>query len=155
MVVTRAIANFSKNHALLMCRIWKMGWIFFHHWTSEKIPFLYFFLHKSWIWQTLGHVTKKNSYRHFYNASKECFWPKNFLNFMHGFKSAILAIFHLCQNGTFEPMHEIQKFFGQKHSFEALKQEKVQKGDFLWCPMMKTNFNPFFRFYTSRVHYFC
>ena len=45
--------------------------IFFHHWTSEKIHFLYFFLHKSWIWQTLGHVTKKISYRHFHNASKE------------------------------------------------------------------------------------
>ena len=30
---------------------------------------------------------------------------------MHGFKSAILAIFHFCQNGTFEPVHEIQKFF--------------------------------------------
>ena len=56
--------------------------IFFHHWTSQKIPFLYFFLHKSWIWQTLGHVTKKISYRQFHNASKECFWPKNFLNFI-------------------------------------------------------------------------
>ena len=30
--------------------------ICFHRWTSEKIPFLYFFLHKSWISQTLGHV---------------------------------------------------------------------------------------------------
>ena len=27
---------------------------------------------------------------------------------MHRFKSAILAIFHFCQNGTFEPVHEIQ-----------------------------------------------
>ena len=26
---------------------------------------------------------------------------------MHGFKSAILAIFHFCQNDTFEPVHEI------------------------------------------------
>ena len=59
------------------------------------------------IWQTLGHVTKKFSYPHFHNASKECFWPKKFLNFMHGFKSAILAIFQLCQSGTFEPLHEI------------------------------------------------
>ena len=49
--------------------------------------------HKSWIWRTLGHVTKKNSYCHFHNASKKYFWPKKFLNFMHGFKSAILAIF--------------------------------------------------------------
>ena len=37
----------------------KWGEFFFHHWTSEKIPFLYFFLHQSWIWQTLGHVMKK------------------------------------------------------------------------------------------------
>ena len=41
------------------------------------------------------------------------------MNFMHGFKSAILAIFPLCQNGTFEPVHVIQKKFGQKTSFEA------------------------------------
>jgi hypothetical protein len=30
-------------------------------------------------------------------------------HFMHGFKSAILAIFQFLQNGTFEPMHEICK----------------------------------------------
>ena len=28
---------------------------------------------------------------------------------MHGFKSAIMAIFQFCQNDTFKPMHEIQK----------------------------------------------
>jgi hypothetical protein len=41
---------------------------------------------------------------------------------MHGFKSAILAIFQFWQNGTFEPVHEIQKSqkFGRKTSFEAL-----------------------------------
>jgi hypothetical protein len=60
------------------------------------------------------------SYCHFHITSKECLWPKNFLNFLHGFKSAILAIFNFCQNGTFEPMQEILFFFGQKHSFEAL-----------------------------------
>ena len=32
---------------------------------------------------------------------------------------ALLAIFHFCQNGTFEPVHEIQIFFCQKYSFEA------------------------------------
>ena len=26
---------------------------------------------------------------------------------------------------------------------------------YLWCPIMKTNFNQFFRFYISRVHDFC
>ena len=155
MVVTRAMANSSKNHALLMCRILESEkWveICFHHWTSEKIPFLYFFLHKSWIWQTLGHVTKKNSYCHFHNAPKECFWPKKILNFMHGFKSAILAKMKNCQNGTFEHVHEIQKFFWPKAFFWSIMkiairkifrnmsqglpnpgfmQERVQKGDFL------------------------
>ena len=29
---------------------------------------------------------------------------------MHGFKSAILAIFQFFQNGTFEPVHEIDFF---------------------------------------------
>ena len=106
---------------------------FFHHWTSEKIPFLYFFLHKSWIWQTLGHVTKKISYCHFHNASKECFLQKKFLNFMHGFKSAILAIFQFWQNGTFEPMYVIQKFFGRKIYFEVLWRWHLQK-IFLTCP---------------------
>ena len=75
-----------------------------------------------------------------------------------------------CQNGTFEPVHEIQNFFWPKAFFRSIMkmairkffhnmsqglpnpgfmQEKVHKGDFLWCPMMKKNFNPFFRFYTS------
>jgi hypothetical protein len=46
---------------------------------------------------------------HIHNASEEVFWPKNFLNYIDGFKSAILAIFPFYQNGTFEPLHEIQK----------------------------------------------
>ena len=57
---------------------------------------------------------------HFLNASKEYFWQKKNLNFIHGFKSAILAKMKNCQNGTFEPVHEIQKFFWPKYSFEAL-----------------------------------
>ena len=51
---------------------------------------------------------------------KKSFDHKNFLNFMHGFKSAILAEWKNCQNSTFEPVHEIQKNFGQKTSIEAL-----------------------------------
>jgi hypothetical protein len=31
---------------------------------------------------------------HFQSTSKEVIWPKTFLNYMHGLKSAILAIFH-------------------------------------------------------------
>ena len=70
---------------------------------------------------------------------------------MHGFKSAILAIFQLCQSGTFEPVHEIWNFFWPKAYFWSIMkmatrknihnmpqgppnpgfmQEKVQKGDF-------------------------
>ena len=72
---------------------------------------------------------------------------------MHRFKSAILAIFHFCQSGTFEPLHEIQKIFWPKVFFwsimkvaisiffrimsqgppnQGFMQEKVQKGDFLF-----------------------
>ena len=150
--------------------------ICFHHWTSEKIPFLYFFLHKSWIWQTLGHVTKKNSYRHFHNASKECFWPKKIFEFharvqkCHFGKNEKLPKWHFwtCawNSNFFWPKSffwsimemAIRKFFcnmSQGLPNPGFMQEKVQKGDFLWCPMMKKNFNPFFRFYTSRVHGFC
>ena len=71
---------------------------------------------------------------------------------MHRFKSAILAKMKNCQNGTFEPVHEIQKIFWPKAFFRSIMkmalrkffrnmsqglpnpgfmQEKVQKGDFL------------------------
>ena len=98
-----------------MKRIFEIPWVLF-----EKSVNLYFDWPKSWIWRTLEQVTNNFSKWLFHNASKEVFWPKIFLNFMHGFKSAILAIFTFCQNGTFEPVHEIQIFFGQKTSFEAL-----------------------------------
>ena len=42
---------------------------------------------------------------------------KNILNFMQGFKSAILAEWKNCQNGTFEHVHEIQKIFLLKDIF--------------------------------------
>ena len=38
----------------------------------------------------------------FHDASKECFWKKQFLNFMQGFKSAILPKVKNFQYGTFE-----------------------------------------------------
>ena len=47
---------------------------------------------------------------------KNAFGKKN-LNFMQGFKSAIFAIFQFCQNGTFEPVHEIQNCFWPKSFF--------------------------------------
>jgi hypothetical protein len=40
-------------------------------------------------------------------------WLTLIINFMHGFKSAILAIFHFWQNGTFEPLNEINLFFAK------------------------------------------
>ena len=49
------------------------------------------------------------SYYHFHNASKECFWPKNFLNFMHRFKSAILTIFQFCQSIVFLPSKNLYR----------------------------------------------
>mgnify|MGYP001229335960 CR=1 FL=1 len=67
-------------------------------------------------------------------------------------KSAILTIFQFCQNGTFEPVHEIQNNFWPKTFFRSIMkmlirknirnlsqgspnpgfmQKKVQKGDYL------------------------
>ena len=39
---------------------------------------------------------------------------------MHGFKSAILPKMKNCKNGTFEPVHEIQKFFWLKDFFWSI-----------------------------------
>ena len=79
-------------------------------------------------------------------------YGKKKLNLMHRFKSVILAKLKNCQNGTFEPVHEIQKNFWPKAFFWRIMkmatkknihnlskgppnlgfmQEKVQKGDFL------------------------
>ena len=67
---------------------------------------------------------------------------KQNLNFMQGFKSAILPKVKNLQNGTFEPFHEIQKTFGQKAFFGSIMKvlllknfqkmsKEVQKEDFL------------------------
>ena len=39
---------------------------------------------------------------------------------MQGFKSAILPELKTCQNGTFEPLHEIQKIFWPRHYFWSI-----------------------------------
>ena len=44
---------------------------------------------------------------------KNAFGQRFFSNFMHGFKSAILVKMKNCQNGTFEPVHEIKKFLAK------------------------------------------
>ena len=100
------------------------------------------------------------------------FGKKN-LNFMQGFKSAILAIFQFWQNGTFEPLHEIQNFFLPKEFFWSimklsliksfqkmskgppnpwLRSAKVQKEDFLKKPSqdLKKNLEGFL--YESLEH---
>ena len=67
-------------------RIFEILWVLF-----EKISVFYSKWPKSWIWRNLGQVVNIFSYSHFHNPSKECFWSKIFLIFMHRFKSAILA----------------------------------------------------------------
>ena len=44
---------------------------------------------------------------------------------MHRFKSAISAIFQFCKNGTFEPVHEIQKFFWPKSFFRSIMKKAI------------------------------
>ena len=92
-----------------------MSWVFFD-WP------------KSWIRRTLGqgkcfHIFWK---WHFHNASKEVFWPEHILNFMHGFKSAILSIFQFCQSDTFEPGHEIWNFFWPKAFFWSIMKMAIK-----------------------------
>ena len=50
-----------------------------------------------------------------------------FLNFMYGLKSAILAIFQFWQNGTFEPVHEIQNIFWLKDFFWSIMKMSFKK----------------------------
>ena len=46
---------------------------------------------------------------------------------MHGFKSAILAKMKNSQNGTFEPVHEIQKNFWPKAFFWSIMKMAIRK----------------------------
>ena len=101
-ILLSSLARHSQEPKLK--RIFKILWVLF-----EKISVLYSDWPKSWIWWTLEHVRNTFSKWHRHNVSKEVFRPNCFLNFMHGFKSAILRELKNCQNGTFEPLHEIQK----------------------------------------------
>ena len=56
---------------------------------------------------------KKNYNGLLFTTSNEYIWSKFFLIFMHGLKSAILAIFQKGRYGTFLHMLENQNFFGQ------------------------------------------
>jgi hypothetical protein len=53
----------------------------------------------------------------FITLHKKSLFAKTFLNSMHSFKSAILAIFQFWQNGTLKPMYGIQNFFWLKDLF--------------------------------------
>ena len=102
--------------------IFEIPWVLF-----EKSLSLYFDWPKSWIWRTLEKVMNIFCKWHFYYASKEVFWQKIVLNFMHGFKSAILAECKNCQNATFEPVHEIQKKFWPKAFFWSIMKMGIRK----------------------------
>ena len=61
---------------------------------------------------------------------------------MHGFKSAILAECKNCQNGTFEPMNEIQIFFCPKDFFWGIMKVPFTK---IICNLFQGPPNPVFR----------
>ena len=120
-----------------MKRIFEIPWVLF-----EKSAHLYFDRQTDRIWRTLEQVANNFSKWHFHNAWKEVFWPKFFLNFMHGFKSAILAECKNCQNGTFEPVHEIQKIFWPKDFFWGIMKVPFTK---IICNLFQGPPNPVFR----------
>ena len=113
LILLSSLARNSQEPKLK--RIFVILWVLF-----EKISVFYSDWPKTWIWQILGDVRNIFSKCHLHNASKEVFQPKEFLNFMHGFKSAILPELINCQNGTFEPVHEIQKLFWPKDFFWSI-----------------------------------
>ena len=82
LILLSSLARNSREHKLK--RIFEIPWVLF-----EKSLSLYFDWPKSWIWRTLEKVMNIFCKWHFHNASKKVFWPKIFLKFMHGFKSAI------------------------------------------------------------------
>ena len=58
----------------------------------EIILFIHFYPPKYAHGRSLRHILDKITKWHFLRTSNEVIWPKNFLNSMHGLKSAILAI---------------------------------------------------------------
>ena len=91
----------------------------FLQWLFQKIPFLYFFLHKSWIWRTLGHVMNIFSYWHFHNASKEYFWSKKFQISCTGSKVPFWQFFIFSKMALLNQCMKFEFFFDQKYSSEA------------------------------------
>ena len=86
----------------------------FSRWLFQKIPFLYFFLHKSWIWQTLGHVMNIFLTGIFLMLQRNTFGPKQIskVPFWQFFNFSKMALLNRCM--------KFKIFFDQKYSFEAL-----------------------------------
>ena len=90
-----------------------------------KIPFLYFLLHKSCIWRTLGHVMDIFLIAIFILFQKNVFSQIQ-ISCM-GSKVPYWKIFKNCRNGTFEPLNEIWIFLAKgiplKHYEHGNKKE--------------------------------
>ena len=61
-----------------------------HFWKIQIYPLLSTELA---LGQSLRHFFDKVTCWHFQSTAKEIIWPKKILNYMHGLKNAILAIF--------------------------------------------------------------
>ena len=85
-------------------RIFEILWFLFY-----KISVFYPDWPKSWNSWTLGHFRNILRKLHLHSTSKDIFRQKIFLNSMKGL---IRTFWQSWQNGTFEPMHGIQKSFG-------------------------------------------
>ena len=62
-------------------RILQMLWCIF-----KTIQFVYFYPQFLALGQSLRHVLDKVTWWHFQSTSKKAIWPKNFMNYMHGFR---------------------------------------------------------------------
>jgi len=90
-------------------RIFEILWFLFY-----KISVFYPDWPKSWNSWTLGHFRNILRKLHLHSTSKDIFRQKIFLNSMKGL---IRTFWQSWQNGTFEPMHGIQKNFWPKDLF--------------------------------------
>ena len=121
MVVTRAMANSSKNHALLMCRIWKMGWNFFSSLDIRENPL--FVLFPALILDLADPGTcykKKILIAIFIMLQKNTFGQKFFWISCTGSKVPFWQKWKIAKMALLNPCMKFKNFFGQKHSSEAL-----------------------------------
>ena len=79
----------------------------FSRWLFQKIPFLYISCTNPGFGRPWGMLLIFFLIGIFIMLQKNTFGQKKISNFMHRFKSAILEKLKNCQNGTFEPVHEI------------------------------------------------